>query len=122
MFPHLSIIVILLPASHAGNVKWYTEPALSLDKALRDLLSIMKEQGWQQWLGSKEKPLASILLEAATYGLCNLPVSRASALACSDNVTWQQLEADAVIELRLTGGTSSCLQTLGPRFLTRTAR
>ena len=63
----------------------------------------MKNQGWQQWLGNKEKPLARILLEAAAYGLCNLPISRTEALACSDNITWQQLEADAVIELRLTG-------------------
>ena len=69
---------------------------------MRDLLFTMKNQGWQQWLESKEEPLARILLEAATHGLCNLPVRRSAALACS-HVTWLELEADSLIELRPIG-------------------
>ena len=97
--------IIVSPTSHAGNTKWYEEEVVSSEDALRNLLSTMKNQGWQQWIGDMEKPLARILLEAATHGLCNFPIIRTAALACSHKITWQQLEADAVIELRLIGAT-----------------
>ena len=86
----------------AGDFSWVNKPELlSIDRALDYLLGTMK--GWDRWLPNTGDSLrAPMLLQACSYGLCNIAVDRNQVLVslCDEDITLQNLEADGVIELR----------------------
>lgn len=97
-------------ALFAGNFNWVIkDDLLSLDRALEYLVGTMK--GWDRWLPNSGDILrAPMLLQAFSYGLCNVAVDRDQVLLVNisdEDITLQHLEADGVIELRWPTGMGS---------------
>ena len=95
---------------YLGDFNWVIKPdLLSIDRALDFLVGTMK--GWKRWLPNSGDSLrAPMLLQACSYGLCNIAVRRDQVLV--EDVTLQHLEADGVIELRWPTGMGSDVRAM----------
>jgi hypothetical protein len=93
----------------SGDFNWVIKPdLLSIDRALESLVGTMR--GWDRWLPNSGDSLrAPMLLQACSYGLCNIAVDRDQALVnlSNEDITLQHLEADGLIELRWPTGMDS---------------